>query len=105
MKKNYFESILGFFTLLIAVLFLYKFININNSNDEDTSKPLSNNEINYLYKVKESKTKYYDDHIKGIASFNKNPDPFTSVKGAAFNMPLPNASSADLNNHPLARPI
>ena len=30
-----------------------------------------NNEINYLYKVKESKTKYYDDHIKGIASFNK----------------------------------
>lgn len=33
MKKNYFESILGFFTLLIAILFLYKFININNSND------------------------------------------------------------------------
>ena len=28
-------------------------------------------ELNYLYKVKESKTKYYDDHIKGIASFNK----------------------------------
>ena len=30
-----------------------------------------NNEISYLYKVKDSKTKYYDDHIKGIASFNK----------------------------------
>lgn len=30
-----------------------------------------NNEVNYLYKVKESKTKYYDDHINGIASFDK----------------------------------
>ena len=30
-----------------------------------------NNEINFLFKVKESKTKYYDDHIKGITSFEK----------------------------------
>ena len=30
-----------------------------------------NNEVNFLFKVKESKTKYYDDHIKGITSFEK----------------------------------
>ena len=30
-----------------------------------------NNEVNFLFKVKESKTKYYDEHIKGITSFDK----------------------------------
>ena len=40
-----------------------------------------------------------------MASFSKKPDPFTSVKGAAFNMPLPNASSFVLNNHPFDKPM
>jgi len=31
-----------------------------------------NNEISYLFKVKENKISKYDTHIKGITSFNKN---------------------------------
>lgn len=31
-----------------------------------------NNEINYLYKVEEKFLKYYDNHVPGITSFNKN---------------------------------
>ena len=31
-----------------------------------------NDEINYLFKVKESKIKFYDEHIKGITSFDIN---------------------------------
>ena len=31
-----------------------------------------NNEINHLYKVKESKINNYDEHVKGITSFDKN---------------------------------
>ncbi len=34
MKKNYFESILGFFTLLVSVTFLFKFVNVNTDNNE-----------------------------------------------------------------------
>ncbi|MEC8265530.1 MAG: MlaD family protein [Pseudomonadota bacterium] len=34
MKKNYFESILGFFTLLVALAFLLKFVNVNTDNNE-----------------------------------------------------------------------
>ena len=34
MKKNYFESILGFFTLMIALVFLSKFVNVNTDNNE-----------------------------------------------------------------------
>ena len=30
-----------------------------------------NNEINQLYKVKDSRLKFYDDHVVGITSFNK----------------------------------
>ena len=31
-----------------------------------------NNEINFLFKVDEQKLKLYDEHIKGITSFNKS---------------------------------
>ena len=31
-----------------------------------------NNEITQLYKVKDTKLKFYDDHVVGITSFNKN---------------------------------
>ena len=31
-----------------------------------------NNEINFLFKVKEDKLKFYGDHIKGISSFDKS---------------------------------
>ena len=34
MKKNYFESILGFFTLLVSLTFLFKFVNVNTDNNE-----------------------------------------------------------------------
>ena len=34
MKKNYFESILGFFTLMISLVFLLKFVNVNTDNNE-----------------------------------------------------------------------
>ena len=34
MKKNYFESILGFFTLMISLVFLMKFVNVNTDNNE-----------------------------------------------------------------------
>ena len=34
MKKNYFESILGFLTLLVSMTFLFKFINVNTDNNE-----------------------------------------------------------------------
>lgn len=34
MKKNYFESILGFFTLLVSLIFLFKFVNVNTDNNE-----------------------------------------------------------------------
>lgn len=34
MKKNYFESILGFLTLLVALAFLLKFVNVNTDNNE-----------------------------------------------------------------------
>ena len=34
MKKNYFESILGFFTLMISLVFLLKFVNVNTNNNE-----------------------------------------------------------------------
>ena len=34
MKKNYFESILGFFTLIISLVFLMKFVNVNTDNNE-----------------------------------------------------------------------
>ena len=33
MKKNYFESILGLFTLVLAISFLLKFIDVNKEND------------------------------------------------------------------------
>ncbi len=38
----------------------------------DNSAISVNNEISYLYKVDSSKIKYYDDHIPGITSFDKN---------------------------------
>lgn len=34
MKKNYFESILGFFTLILALSFLSKFINVNTDSNK-----------------------------------------------------------------------
>ncbi|MBD23351.1 MAG: outer membrane lipid asymmetry maintenance protein MlaD [Alphaproteobacteria bacterium] len=34
MKKNYFESILGFLTLVISLSFLFKFVNVNTNNNE-----------------------------------------------------------------------
>ena len=34
MKTNYFESILGFFTLMISLVFLLKFVNVNTDNNE-----------------------------------------------------------------------
>ena len=34
MKKNYFESILGFFTLVISLAFLFKFVNVNTDNNQ-----------------------------------------------------------------------
>ena len=34
MKKNYLESILGFMTLILAVSFLLKFINVNTESNE-----------------------------------------------------------------------
>ena len=34
MKKNYFESILGFFTLVISLVFLFKFVNVNTDNNQ-----------------------------------------------------------------------
>ena len=34
MKKNYFESILGFVTLMISLVFLMKFVNVNTDNNE-----------------------------------------------------------------------
>ena len=34
MKKNYFESILGFVTLLVSLVFLFKFVDINSNNNE-----------------------------------------------------------------------
>ena len=34
MKKNYFESILGFVTLLISLVFLMKFVNVNTDSNE-----------------------------------------------------------------------
>ena len=34
MKKNYFETILGFLTLLVSMTFLFKFINVNTDNNE-----------------------------------------------------------------------
>ena len=34
MKKNYFESILGFFTLVISLTFLFKFVNVNTDNNQ-----------------------------------------------------------------------
>ena len=34
MKKNYFESILGFFTLILALSFLFKFINVNTDSNK-----------------------------------------------------------------------
>ena len=34
MKKNYFESILGFLTLLVSLVFLFKFVDINSNNNE-----------------------------------------------------------------------
>ena len=33
MKKNYLESILGFMTLLLALTFLFKFIDVNTENN------------------------------------------------------------------------
>ncbi len=40
--------------------------------DFENSAISINNEINYLYKVKDICLKYYDDHINGLASFNKS---------------------------------
>ena len=34
MKKNYFESILGFFTLIVSLTFLFKFVNVNTDSNE-----------------------------------------------------------------------
>ena len=34
MKKNYFESVLGFLTLLVSLVFLFKFVDINSNNNE-----------------------------------------------------------------------
>ncbi|MAI30021.1 MAG: MCE family protein [Pelagibacteraceae bacterium TMED124] len=34
MKKNYLESILGFMTLILAISFLMKFINVNTESNE-----------------------------------------------------------------------
>ena len=33
MKKNYLESILGFMTLVLAITFLLKFIDVNTENN------------------------------------------------------------------------
>ena len=36
MKSNYFETILGFFTVIVASLFLYKFISVNSNNSNNS---------------------------------------------------------------------
>ena len=33
-EKNYIESILGFFTLIVSLTFLFKFINVNTDSNE-----------------------------------------------------------------------
>lgn len=45
----------------------------NQKNVEFENKAISvNDQINYLYKVKDSKINQYDEHVKGITSFDKN---------------------------------
>ena len=41
MKKNYFESILGFLTLLVSLVFLFKFVDINSNNNKSIVKKLT----------------------------------------------------------------
>ena len=36
MKSNYFETILGFFTVIVESLFLYKFISVNSNNSNNS---------------------------------------------------------------------
>ena len=36
MKSNYFETILGFLTVIVASLFLYKFISVNSNNSNNS---------------------------------------------------------------------
>ena len=36
MTSNYFETILGFFTVIVASLFLYKFISVNSNNSNNS---------------------------------------------------------------------
>ena len=42
MKKNYLESILGLMTLILAVSFLLKFIDVNTESNETNGKKKKN---------------------------------------------------------------
>ena len=70
-KKNRIRSILvepikNNFVQLKKNYKKFNFVKIENSAIS------TNNEINFLYKVNEKFLNYYDDHIPGITSFNKN---------------------------------
>tara|TARA_Y100001958_G_C21157775_1_gene492397 strand:- start:332 stop:1087 length:756 start_codon:yes stop_codon:yes gene_type:complete len=55
-----------------------------------------NDEINQLYKVKTSKTKYYGDHIKGITSFDKKHLEKHGVKSS--HIEIEKVNSISINN-------